>query len=389
MKIRILTLVLIVGFVSTLFACNTSSDKKKESNSDGSVVEKEEVNPLDTFKFSDFNSVARILAGKLPDNEKFLTQIIESQKFTYHKSSFDNVWTKHSEELDKIANWSEINLSHEDTIFYPFGGPDFNYMDAFFPDCRFSVMIGLEKGGKIPFSDSLSVANYDKILDMVNKTIVTNVGYSFFRTKSMRNDLAGYLEGTLPIVMLFMSRHDYDIVNINPVFINNQGEFEYTNKDDVYSETMTKDFQDAYEVVYKKPTDDYYRKLYYLSMDVSDSVINEQSFTLMMQNYFKDQTTFMKASSYLLDMEGFETIKKLILDNSKQILTGPSGMQYRFLDNTWDIELYGNYIGPIRLFGNRPQNDLKEAYKNGNPKPIDFLYDYHTGAPSLLIAKKK
>lgn len=391
MKIKLSPFIIIIIFITTyLIACNSNTEPKKGKDNKQIIVA-EQVNPLDTFTYHDYNSVAKILAGENPDDTLFLKDLVNSNNFNYHKITFEDIWQKHVSELNKIDTWSKQFLNSEDTVFYPFGGPDFNYLDAFFPNCHFSVMIGLEKGGKIPFSDSLSITNYDQILDMVNQSIVTNIGFSFFRTISMSKDLAGYLEGTLPIIMMFMSRHDYDIININPVYINDEGNFEYTNKDEVYAHTMNKDFQNSYEIIYKKDNDDDddYRKLYYLSMDVSDSVINQQTFSLMMQNYFNEQTTFLKAASYLLDRPQFNIIKAMILDNSQQIVTGPSGIQYRDFNTSWDIKLFGNYVGPIRLFYDRQQPKLKEAYKNEQTQPIEFLFDYHTGSPSLLIARKK
>lgn len=389
MKIKILTILIIVSGIVAVISCNNARSDEEKKETEETVVVEEETNPLDTFAYTDYNSVAKILAGKYPDDSLFLVDIVNSSKFNYHISSFNNTWEEHSKELAKVTAWSGQYLENEDTVFYPFGGPDFNYLDAVFPNCKFTVLIGLEKGGKIPFSDSLSVAQYDKILDMVTQTIVTNVGFSFFRTKSMAVDLKGYLEGTLPIVMMFMSRHGFDVINVNPVFINDNGEFEYTNPDQVWAYTMDKDYQDAYEVIYKKPGEDEYRKLVYMSMDVSDDEINQQTFPLMMQNYFSNQTTFLKAASYLLDRTSFNIMKSYILENSHKIITGPSGLQYRDVDSTWNVDFYGYYTGPIRLFYDRQQPELKEAYKNGEPIEIDFLFDYYTGSPSLYVATKK
>ncbi|PLX08056.1 MAG: hypothetical protein C0596_08485 [Marinilabiliales bacterium] len=388
MKSKLIVLITILSAVTLCIACNGNAETKNDNDEKDSIVQ-EEINPLDTFAYTDYNSVARILAGKYPDDSLFLVDVVNSSKFNYHISSFDNTWEDHSKELEKVTAWSNQYLENEDTVFYPFGGPDFNYLDAVFPNCKFTVLIGLEKGGKIPFSDSLSVAQYDKILDMVTHTIVTNVGFSFFRTKSMAVDLAGYLEGTLPIVMMFMSRHGFDVINVNHVFINDNGEFEYTNPDQVWAYTMDKDYQDAYEVIYKKPEEKEYRKLVYMSMDVSDDEINQQTFPLMMQNYFKNQTTFLKAASYLLDRAAFNIVKSYILDNSHKIISVPSGLQFRDVDSTWNVDLYGYYTGPIRLFYDRQQNDLKQAYKDGEPIEIDFLFDYYTGSPSLYVATKK
>lgn len=374
----------IILILASFFACGSSAVKKEKQ-----IIKQNNVEPLDTFSYTGYNSVAYILAGKTPLDSLFMPELINSKSFASHKSLMDSKWIEHKQKTDVMIDWGKTHIPNCDTVFYPFGGPDFNYLSAFFPDCRFSMLVGLEKGGKIPFSDSLSIADYPEILRMVTQSVITNLEFSFFRTKSMKNDLAGYLEGTLPIIMMFMSRHDFEIVNVNPVFINNQGFFEYPNKDDVYEHSLDKDFNDSYEIVYKKQGDDFYRKLYYFSMDISDSELNKQSFSLMMDNYFKAQTTFLKAASYLLDRPQFSLIKELILKNSNEIVSGPSGIQFRDLDSSWDIELYGNYIGPIRLFYDRQQNDLKDAYKNGKPQPINFKFDYHPTHHSLIVARKK
>lgn len=365
-------------------ACGGSSNGSAGSNNDTVKI-----NPADTFSYQDYNSVACILAGKDVNDKDFLAELVESAAFQSHKSSFESVWTAHAKNLKTITDWSKENTKSADTVFYPFGGPDFNYMDAFFPDCRFSLLIGLEKGGKIPFSDSLSIANATEILKMVNESVKSNLNYSFFRTKSMKRDLAGYLEGTLPIIMMFISRHNYEILNINPVFINNQGCFEYKNKDEVYSHTLQKDFNDSYELIYKSPDDTIIRKLYYFSMDVSDTVVNQKNFALMMDNYFNGQTTFLKAASYLLHWPEFSFVREQILKNSSQIVSGPSGMPYRFYGNDWQLNLYGNYVEPIPLFAGFMQQDLKKAYENGKPEKLPFKYDYHQIIYSLIVANKK
>ncbi|MDD2636260.1 MAG: hypothetical protein PHW82_12290 [Bacteroidales bacterium] len=389
MKFKFLTFIIIVGFVSSLCACNTNSENKKETESKENIVVIEKPSPIDTFSYQGYNTVARILAGKMPNDTVFLSDIVASSAFKSHKSIFNNIWTSHKDNLDIITEWSKQNITNQDTVFYPFGGPDFNYLDAFFPDSKLCMLIGLEKGGVIPFSDEKSISNASEILNMVNSSVQSNLNWSFFRTISMRKDLAGYLEGTLPIIMMFMSRHDYDIVNVNPVFLNNQGLFEYTDKDNVFAYTLQKDFNDSYEIIYKKPEESEMRKLYYFSMDVGDTVVNKKSFSLMMENYFNGKTTFLKAASYLLDMEGFDFIKEEILDNSKEIVTGPSGMQHRFFNDLWKIDYYGSYVGPIRLFYDRQQNDLKDAYKNNDVKDLPFTFDYHQTYCSLIIARKK
>jgi hypothetical protein len=379
--ICLLTAVLMVTVIS---ACGGGSTKSVDT-----VNDTVKVNPADTFKYSDYNSVACVLAGKTVSDADFLPELVNSTAFKNHQSSFEKVWSSHSKNLANITAWSKVNVNVADTVFYPFGGPDFNYLDAFFPDCRFTLLIGLEKGGKIPFSDCLSVTNAAEILRMVNESVVCNLNNSFFQTNSMKRDLAGYIKGTLPIIMMFISRHNYDIVNINPVFLNNEGFFEYTSKDEVYSHTLQKDFNESYEVIYKSPDDTIMRKLYYFSMDVSDTVVNQKVFTLMMDNYFTGQTTFLKAASYLLHWPDFSFVRDLILSHSSQVVTGPSGMPYKHFNSDWDVNLHGQYIGPISLFGGFAQKDMIDAYAKEKPEKLGFRFDYHATHHSLIVAKKK
>ncbi|MDD3860833.1 MAG: hypothetical protein PHW83_11595 [Bacteroidales bacterium] len=377
----------ILIYVTAVLACGNRTEVKeiKVEVPQDSIFE---IPPIDTFSYDGFNSVAYILAGKQPLDSNLFQNVINSKEFANHKSLMENKWSTHKTKLDIITDWSNEHIVSADTVFYPFGGPDFNYLAAFFPDCRFSVLIGLEKGGKIPFSDSLSIAKYPEIFTAITSSVASNLEFSFFRTNSMARDLAGYLEGTLPIIMMFMSRHDFEIININPVFINNQGYFEYVDKERIYDYSLNKDFEDSFEIIYKKENEDFLRKLYYFSMDLCDSALNKQSFSLMMDNYFEGKTCFLKAASYLLDRPQFTIMKNLILDNCDVIITGPSGMPFKAFDNTWDIELFGNYIGPCSLFSGRQHPELKEAYEKGNPSPINFKFDYHATHHSLIIATK-
>ena len=67
-------------------------------------------------------------------------------------------------------------------------------------------------------------------------------------------------------------------------------------------------------------------------------------------------------------------------------------MPIKFVDrNKWDITLFGSYYAPIPLFRNRVQIDLRQAYKDGNVKPLPFGigYQYRKGTSNLMLAAKK
>lgn len=346
--------------------------------------------PLDTFSYNNFNNISLLLAGKTPQDSTFLVDIRNKKSFKNYSEFISDKWLNHKNTtIKEINNWVEKYFDYKDTVFYPFSGPDFNYLNSFFPQARFSVLIGLEKCGNIPFDDSISISNSDTIFNSLYKSIKTNMEYSFFRTKGMRKDLNSYLEGTIPIIMMFMSLYEYEIININPVIINDKGNFDYADKKNIYAYTTNKSFDPYYEIVYRSKNDTIYRYLYYLSMDLSDNEIDETKIEKVIKNYFKTETCFLKAASYLMAGNNFNKIKRLILENFDYIITGPSGIQYKDFDEKWDLKLFGNYIGPIKLFSAYPQNDLKKAYKNNKGEPINFKFDYHPTYHSFILAVKK
>jgi hypothetical protein len=346
-------------------------------------------NPLDTFAFKGYNDIAQILSGKYPSDSIKYLKITSSESFNLYSEIIKKKWSKHqSSTLTDIEKWVNKNFEYYDTIFYPFSGPDFNYLSAFFPDAKFTVMIGLEKCGKLPFGDEISLKNFKEIFETLDKSIYTNLEYSFFRTKGMRVDLNSYLEGTLPVILMFMALKDYEIINVNPVIITNEGKFCHKDSTIAYSYSVDKDYEPYCEIVYRKKNDSVYRYLYYLSMDLSNESLDEIMFEKMVQNYFTGKICFLKAASYLMFRKDFGEIKKLILNYMNCILTGPSGIPYDDFDKNWDISYYGNYIGPIELFSSYPQNTLKTAYKQNKTFPINFKFDYHQTNHSFIVAKR-
>jgi hypothetical protein len=114
-----------------------------------------------------------------------------------------------------------------------------------------------------------------------------------------------------------------------------------------------------------------------------------------MQKYLAAQgpwATFTKAASYLMYRRSFDDVRNAILDRSLTIVTESSGFPYHHLKSAvddWEIELYGQYRGPIPLFGNRCQPDLHEDLVLGSIKAVPFKYGYYPGVTHLILGKRK
>jgi len=360
------------------------------SNRSGSVSNKD-MEPVDTFSYKGYTVLANIYAGKATDGGYFCSDITSTKAYSTHKAAMTTMWGRYrASDVDVIRNWSKGNLNEKiDTVFYPFGGPDFNYLSSFFPDCRFSVLVGLEDVGKLPFTDSLSVAKYSEVLTGMRAIITSNVGLSYFHTLHMEEDLDCYLKGTMPVVMMYAALHGYEVITVNPVKIEKDGTLAYVNPDKVFAHTMDKDKGDGFEMLYRFPGEKGARKLYYLNSDLSDEVFSVSGMGNVIEKNFKGKLTFLKVASYLLHDSEFSKVKEAILDNSKIILSGPSGMPYAAYDKEkWNLKLYGKYVAPIQQFADYPQDDLKALYKNTAASPIQFRFDYHSSASFILATKK-
>lgn len=350
----------------------------------------ETTDPVDTFSYRGYTNLANLLAGKDIDDKAFLKEITSSAAFETHKASMSAMWERYQmSSIDVIRQWSQENLKESpDTVFYPFGGPDFNYLSSFFPECRLAVLVGIEQAGKLPFIDKLSMEHYTEILTSLRTSISSNVGLSFFQTLNMAEDLNSYLQGTLPVVTMFIALHGYEVITINPVMIKD-GKLVYTEPDKVFAHTLDKKIGDGFEVLYRKHGEKGARRVCYLNSNLSNEAFSKNGMDKLIGKTFKGKLTFLKAASYLLHQPEFSEVREAILQNSKTILSGPSGMPYEAYDkNKWNFKFFGNYVGPIPLFSTCVQDDLKAAYKSTTPSPINFRFDYHTSS-SFTLAEKK
>ena len=81
------------------------------------------------------NDMARFLAGLPPAASSPLAELTREGSWQQHARYFDNAWRGlESRQLTRIRDWSKEHLpSRQPTTFYMFSGPDFLYVNAFFP----------------------------------------------------------------------------------------------------------------------------------------------------------------------------------------------------------------------------------------------------------------
>lgn len=316
----------------------------------------------------------------------------EREDWIQFSKSFDSSWQKLAVRLHKMDAWRQNELADANTghpvVFYPFSGPDFLNAFTFFPSASRLVMVGLEPAGSVPDFNQLAKDTLTGYFKSIRHSLTSIMKFSFFRTLSMEKDLKSVeLDGTLPVMLIFMVRTGNTIVNVKPVSLAHDGT------------VMVKDFDKNHHnpyrgvrVQYLTNQDTMVRELTYFSADIGDAGLSRDSTVLQFVKSYPFSVTYLKSASYLMHKSYFAKIRSTILTKTQRILQDDSGIPYRYLANDrWKCQAYGTYDKPIKLFSNWYQADYRALFEDTvHVKPLTFGigYDWRPNESNLLYAVK-
>jgi hypothetical protein len=362
-------------------ACSQCTNQNNQNADSISVVSEKTLPPL--------NDIANFIAGKKVVQQPELTKLCESKEWKEYAAESEIAWKKFENVAKKYRSFakSEIKAPYATikTLFYPFSGPDFLFANIVFPDVDKIILIGLESPGSIPQFENLHKDSLRPLLELYKVAIEDVIQLSFFRTVDMKDQLANNsIDGVTPILMLFLARSDKEIVQITSMYLDSTGK--PTALD--YSQKTEK--SNVVEIQYKNKGENKIRSLFYLSTNLADpSLSKDKAFVNFLKNIDNNCLTFIKSATYLMHKSYFSIIRKTCLNHSALILQDDSGIAYKYFDQSkWDIQLYGNYSKPIKLFEEFYEPDLENAFNSSKPKPLKFRFGYNQ-LSSVLIATKK
>lgn len=371
--------------VITNFSCNTSkggnSESGKEVKPDSTANQPQSAVEADKT----LTNIARFIAGIPVDSSCSLYKLTQTPEWKKYSAESDSSWARFNRLSTKITNWrtTELPATNEEfeTLFYPFGGPDYLFANIFFPKAKNYILIGLENPGAAPKFEALKKDELKGVLNLYKQAIEDVIQLSFFRTVDMKEELKTQaIDGTTPIIMLFLARAGKEIVSVTPTTLDNEGKMvSSTAKDRV-----------SVDIAFKNPEDSIVRHVYYLSTNVADPSLSQNTpFMKYFENIDPNSKSFIKSATYLMHKSYFSIIRNTVLKKSVMILQDDSGIAYKFYDKAkWDITLYGTYEKPIPLFKDFYEADLFDAYKKAS-KPVDFRYGYNRKSSFLLAQKKE
>ncbi len=389
MKSKIL-LITAFSFSASLLvgSCSHSCSKQNQQGDSLSNTKKVKdtltVVPL-TGRAKQLTDLSYFIAGLQVDSTSKMYSFSLTPAWKSYSEESKSAWETIKTESDKIIEWRSKELPDSrkqlETLFYPFGGPDYLFANLFFPNAKNYILIGLESPGTVPQIDSSNKDSLKYILNQYKKALEDVIQLTFFKTVDMKTDLKNKaIDGTAPIIMLFLARSGKQIIDVTPGNIIDDGKI-------VLASGMKN--HNVIKIDFKNPGDTNICHIFYITTNLADPSISvNKAMSAYLSNLDPKCITMLKSASYLMHKPYFSLIRNTIFSKSTMILQDDSGIGYHYYDQSkWNITLIGTYTKPIPMFAKQYEDDLFEAYKNVS-RPINFRYGYNTSS-NILIAIKK
>ncbi len=358
-----------------LLACQK---EPKQSLAVTEPLEKQEIETkTPKAQLSVANETAKYIAG-IPSS--LFAKQQKTDSYILHQKTIQQAW-QHSEQtmLAPINKWITANkitqASDTLTVFYPFSGPDFLFVHAFFPYANNYILVGLEKIGTLPNIQQLSTETCDIYLSNLRHSLrfINDKGY--FVTKQMEADLANKnLNGTLHLILFYLAQTKQEIIEIENIAIGSDGKISSKKQATEQIQAL-----EGIRIQFRKEGTSKIQQVYYFAINVANNKLKAQPNFMRFLSQQSRQNCYIKSGSYILHQPEFSTIRKQILTQSDKILQDDTGVPYEFLaQNHFQIQLFGHYTKTLKIFKTRFQYGLKEALDaQASPRPLPFSIGYN------------
>jgi hypothetical protein len=351
--------------------------------------------PTQAAERASADDTARVLAGLRPSPGSPLVALTKTAAWQRHAARFDSVFeVKDRDSLSRIRVFTAKQIPQSDRpLLYFFSGPDFLYANAFYPDATTYVLSGLEPAGEIPRIEELHPRALEYTLHNTERSLSSILNLSFFQTNDMRSQLSsGPVFGTLPIIYVFLARAGKTINEAETIVLDQDGNITQAAAEGKSGELAAAppDGVRGIRIIFSDKTHPR-QTLYYFSGDVSNDGLRKSGL-LKFCATLGQANALIKSASYLLHRDRYGDLRDFISKQSVLILQDDSGIPVSHFDSSkWDLQPFGNYVGPIPLFGNRYQASLARLFREPNRKAIDFGvgYQWRRNTSNLLLASKK
>ena len=318
------------------------------------------------------NDVARFLAGKPVDR---FASVQNSDYYKDYAIKAQQQWTElKAKTLNPIGEWSKNNIPdfYNDTtcLFYPFGGPDLVFAFAFFPNESTYVLQGLENPGSLTMPDALTESQTREYLDSLLYSYRYINRFGFFVASHMADDFKNYaLNGTIHLILYTLAMENCIITSYQNVYIDQFGTL-------AASDGKPTKAPYGYKITFVRDGSSKPKTIVYLRMDASDPPLTGRFEFPYFINSYKEKICYLKSASYLLQNNEFTIMRKILTDQCDRILQDESGLSYAHVLKNYDVDIFGTYTRPMKVFSYYKQEDLKAALEAKHSKALPFRIGY-------------
>ncbi|MEI6667150.1 MAG: hypothetical protein WCP29_03265 [Acidobacteriota bacterium] len=348
------------------------------------------------------NDTARVLAGMDPEDVQRFAPVLNRPSWAAHKKDFDTNWAQiEQQRFALMRTWRDKEFKALadgcETLFYPFGGPDFLNAYLIYPSCKSYLLFGLESVGSVPALEKLKVDKIDKGLAQLFEALSDIFKRDYFITRTMESELrTQQVDGTLPVILTFLARLDAKIVSIETDGPWNPPAEAAPPPPPAAKPGAAKPRSNklpSVTVSFVGPNSDQIQKVTYIRVDMMNPEYSKRTQLLSYLKGLGPVTTFVKSASYLMHDDRFSMVRTMVLDQSSSLLQDDTGVPFKFFDkNAWTFTFYGKYSAPIRDFNYGFQKDLDAVYKQtGVARDLPFSFGYHwrEGTSSVMLGVRK
>ena len=329
------------------------------------------------------NDTARFLAGMPVAADSPLALLMKDGAWQSHARTFDGAFERLDQrQISHIRAWSTANLTQpKPTLFYMFSGPDFLYANAFYPSAKTYILAGLEPVGAVPDLTTLRGAMGGNLAQL-RSSLSSILSVSFFITARMKSDLrAGKVNGTLPILYVFLARAGKTIKEVSPVRLDDEGALQPDSGSAGGNPTR------GVKIVFAGSDGDE-RTLYYFSTNLEDGGVRNSKFLKFCET-FAPGDGLVKSASYLLHSGGFSKVRDFLLAHTATMVQDDTGVPLNYYDpKKWDLRPFGRYLGPIGIFPGRFQPKYAELFRKSRPIDFGIGYRHRPSESNVLLAVK-
>jgi hypothetical protein len=328
--------------------------------------------------------LAQLLGGSLPTDEVPAEARLNLAAYERYQERMDAAWSAYDTGRGElIRHWSQLQLAgvSDEHVFYPFSGPDFVTAQRFYPGAERYIMVAMQIAGRPPELDRDTLRS-DDIFSTFAQGADAFQRNGFFVTADLYEEFqdGDAVEGITGMLMLMADRTGYEVVTVEPVRADENGDVEVVPETERTARSWA-----SVRLNMVRRADEQPVTLDYLRLNLSDTWLRAHDGDAAFITNAAAGHVVIKAASHMPQRGWFNLLNDAIATTAHSVLQDETGLPWELLTQHMSVRLFGEYLAPNRLFPEAPHQTLIDAYAVADPEVLPFEYGYDKPAGSCLV----